>query len=798
MRTRRNHPNVPGPLTPLDGGAGRLIRRTHVACFAVGPCRDSVGHRSVLQHVPSVPPALQIPGGRLFRKHVALTGGAMAILLAVSSAIDIWWSYRDQEALLVRIQRAHADAAAARITDFVRGIEAQLSWMTHRAWSGTSPEQRQLEALRLLRQVPPIADLTLIDDTGREQVKVSRLAKDEVGSGADRSQDMSYLGALARKVHYGGVRFRNGSEPHLTIALAGERRAAGVVVAEVDLKFVWDVVNEIKVGLRGVAFVVDAGGRLIAHPDMSLVLRVPDLSHLPQVLAARDAAAQPSAATARSSLVGGPVLSAHSVISPLGWRVFVEVPIAEAYAPITASLWRSFLLLAIGLIAALGIAWHLAQLFFAPIKALHSGTAGLEKGDLGHRISIRTGDELQDLGEQFNNMAARLQASYADLERKVAERTRELEQANLAKTRFLAVASHDLRQPLHALGMFIGQLGIPRDAASLRRIVERAEASIAAMNELFDGLLDISRIDTHQLSPSVGPVPIQRVLDRLAAAYSGEAVRRGLSLRLAKCPVWILSDHVLLERILGNFVSNAVRYTQQGGVVVACRRRGAALSIEVWDSGPGIPGDQLQSIFVEFVRLEPARSDDNQGLGLGLAIVDRLARLLGHSVDVRSLVGRGSRFSVTVPIAPAAEIEPGTAGRIELQDQSGNGRLIALIDDDPSVREGTGGLLRGWGFEVMEAPSAEAAVAILHTRRQIPALIIADYELADGKTGIEGITVLRKACERSVPAFLVSGVVSDHRSWAARSAGLEVLCKPLATAAFRDALRRHLHAQVSA
>jgi len=743
--------------------------------------------------------ALQIPGGRLFRKHAALTGGAMAMLLAVSSAIDIWWSYRDQEALLVRIQGAHANAAAARIADFVRGIEAQLSWMTHRAWSGTSPEQRQLEALRLLRQVPPIAELALIDDSGREQVKVSRLAKDEIGSGTDRSQDISYLGALARKVHYGGVRFRNGSEPHLTIALAGERRSAGVVVAEVDLKFVWDVVNEIRVGSRGVAFVVDASGRLIAHPDMSLVLRLPDLSHLPHVRAARDAPdSEPFAAAARSSLAGGPVMSAHSVISPLGWHVFVEVPTVEAYAPITDSLWRSFLLLAVGLMAAVGIALHLAQLFFAPIKALHSGTAGLEKGDLGHRISIRTGDELEDLGEQFNNMAARLQASYADLERKVAERTQELEQANLAKTRFLAVASHDLRQPLHALGMFIGQISTPRDAASLRRIVERAEASVAAMNELFDGLLDISRIDTHQLSPNVRAVPIQGLLDRLAATYSGEAVHRGLSLRLTKSPVWILSDPVLLERILGNFVSNAVRYTQRGGIVVLCRRRGAALRAEVWDSGPGIPGGQLQNIFAEFVRLEPARSDEKQGLGLGLAIVDRLARLLGHTVDVRSAVGRGSRFSVTVPIAPAADIEQTMIERAAEPEQSGDGRLIVLIDDDPSVREGTGGLLRGWGFEVMEASSAEEAAAVLHRRQEVPALIIADYELADLKTGIEGIAALRNACEQAVPAFLVTGGASEDRLHAARSAGLEVLRKPLAPAAFRDALHRHLHAHAAA
>ena len=719
----------------------------------------------------------------------------MALLLAVSSAVDIWWSYRDQESLLARIHRAHADAAAARISDFVRGIEAQLSWMTHRAWSGSNPEQRHLEALRLLRQVPPITELRLIDDNGREQVKVSRLARDEVGAAIDRSQDTDYLAALKRKAYYGAVRFRGGSEPYLPIALQGERRAAGVVVAEVDLRFVWDVINEIQVGPRGIAFVVDAGGRLIAHPDMSLVLRAPDLGHLAHVRAAhKEAAGDRSVTIAASSLAGGSAMSAHSVIAPLGWYVFVEVPLAEAYAPITASLWRSFVLLAIGLIAALGIALHLAHLFFAPVKALHSGTAELEKGDFSHRISIRTGDELQELGEQFNSMAARLQASYADLERKVAERTKELEEANFAKTRFLAVASHDLRQPLHALGMFIGQLSTPRDAGSLKRIVERAEASVAAMNELFDALLDISRIDTQQVAPSIGSFPVQHILDRLATTYSGQAVRKGLSLRLPAASAWISSDAVLLERILGNLVSNAVRYTRRGGVVVLCRRRGEALRIEVVDSGPGIPADRHQSVFSEFVRLEAASDEEKQGLGLGLAIVERLARLLGHAIEVHSIVGRGSRFSITVPVASAVEIEQAAADRVEQADQPAGDRLIVLVDDDRSVRESMGGLLSSWGYQVIEAPSAEEAVAVLGRGLDTPALIIADFELEGGKTGIDCISVLRNSCKRFVPAFLISGAPrSEHPQ-----AGVEVLQKPLTPAALRAALLHHLKSHANA
>jgi signal transduction histidine kinase len=736
-----------------------------------------------------------MPGGRLFRKHLALTGGAMALLLAGSGAADIWWSYRDQESLLLRVHRAYADAAAARISDFVREIEAQLSWMTHRAWSGGNTEQRHLEALRLLRQVPSVTELRLIDDNGREQVKVSRLSKDEVGGSIDRSQDAGYLAALENKTHYGSVRFRSGSEPYLPIALRGERRVAGVVIAEVDLRFVWDAINAIEVGPSGVAFVVDADGRLIAHPDMSLVLRAPDLSHLPHVRAARnEVASNRSVTMAAASLAGGPAISAHSVIAPLGWYVFVEVPIADAYAPITASLWRSFALLAIGLLAASAIALHLAQVFFAPIKALHSGAAELEKGDLSHRILIRTGDELQELGEQFNSMAARLQASYADLERKVANRTKELELANFAKTRFLAVASHDLRQPLHALGMFIGQLSTPRDAASLKRIVERAEASVAAMNELFDALLDISRIDTERLSPSVGPFPIQRILERLGTTYSSEAARKGLSLRLPATSAWISSDAVLLERILGNLVSNAIRYTHRGGVIVVCRRRGDALRIEVLDSGPGIPADRHQSIFSEFVRLESAGDEVKQGLGLGLAIVERLARLLGHAVEVHSVVGRGSRFAITVPVASAPEIELVVTDRVAPPHQPADDHLIVLVDDDRSVREGMGGLLSGWGYQVIEAPSAEVAVAALRMRQEIPALIIADYDLAGGKTGIECIALLRSSCERPVPAFVISGVSGGER----QQTGIEVLGKPLSPAALQDALLRHLevHAKV--
>ena len=416
--------------------------------------------------------------------------------------------------------------------------------------------------------------------------------------------------------------------------------------------------------------------------------------------------------------------------SPLGWHVFVELPVAEAYTPIYVSLGRSLASLAIALAIAFGIVLYLARRIVEPINALHAGAARIEHGNLAERISFRSGDELEDLGEQFNAMAARLQESYADLERKVVERTSELEKANLAKTRFLAVASHDLRQPLHALGMFVGQLKARVEDPGQQRVVDQIEASLAAMNELFDALLDISRIDAQQLSARITDFPVQRLLDRLEATFADMASRKGLSIRIPASPVWIRTDPMLLERIMANIVSNAVRFTRCGGVIVACRRRGGSLRLEVCDSGPGIPSDQLENVFNEFVRLVPAHADEKQGLGLGLAIVDRLSRLLAHRIEAKSVVGRGSCFSVMVPIV----VTPATLPKVSpSNDRFADGLPIALIDDDALVLESMGGLLRSWGFRVVEAASVDQAVAALERCGETPGLIVADLGLTNGQ-----------------------------------------------------------------
>ncbi|HZS66161.1 MAG TPA: ATP-binding protein [Burkholderiales bacterium] len=366
---------------------------------------------------------------QLLAKYITIFAAVVAIALVSSGALEIWFSYNEYKASLVRIQREQAESAAAKIAQFIREIESQVGWTTQLPWSTGTLEQRRFDALRLLRQVPAITELAQLDPTGHELLRVSRLAMDVIGSNADYSADPKFTEAVARKVYYGPVYFRRESEPYMTLSLAGTRRDAGVSVAEVNLKFIWDVVSQIKVGERGKAYVVDAKGRLIAHPDISLVLRNSDLSNLEQVKAARSGREE-APVTEAADFQGQVVLTAFAPVSDLGWLIFVDLPVAEAYAPLYSSLQRTAVLLMGGLLLALLAGFFLARRMVGPIRTLREGAARIGGGDLAQRISIRTGDELESLADQFNDMAARLADSYADLEKKVEIRTRELEQSN--------------------------------------------------------------------------------------------------------------------------------------------------------------------------------------------------------------------------------------------------------------------------------------------------------------------------------------------------------------------------------
>src|SRR5665213_1290296 len=376
-------------------------------------------------------PATRKFRSRLFTKYVALFVAVVGVALLSNGIFEVFFYYREHKAALIRIQHEQAEAAAAKISQFIKEIESQLGWTTQLPWSAGSIEQRRFDALRLLRQVPAITELAQVDSTGKERLRVSRLAMDVIDSGVDLSKDPKFTEAVLHKVYYGPVYFRRESEPYMTLSLAGTRKDAGVSIAEVNLKLIWDVVSQIKVGEHGHAYVVGPEGRLIAHPDISLVLRNTDMSKLVQVQAARAGAtgADLESLQGTKNIQGQEVLTASAPIAPLGWTMFVELPVEEAYASLYLALQRLAIVLAGASIFAVLAGMFLVRRMVVPIQALRAGAERIGGGDFSQRINIKTGDELEGLANQFNDMGARLQESYADLENKVEQRTAELSES---------------------------------------------------------------------------------------------------------------------------------------------------------------------------------------------------------------------------------------------------------------------------------------------------------------------------------------------------------------------------------
>ena len=367
-----------------------------------------------------------IPRWRLFTKYAAFIIALVSAALVVSGGVSLYFSYRENQEHLVTLQREKALAAATRIEQYIGDIEHQLGWTAlPQVGSGANPaEQRRYEYLKLLRQAPAITEVAWIDATGREQLRVSRLAMDIVAASVEYAADPRFLEAKGGKTWFSPVYFRKETEPYMTISRPAGGAGGGVTVAEVNLKFVWEVVSRIQIGKAGLAYVVNSAGTLIAHPDISLVLQKTNMSRLGQV-ASLSRSEDADAPIARD-LKGDEVLTAHARIPTLNWTVFVELPLAEAFAPLYASILRIGLLLLAGLVLSTLAGVYLARRMVEPIRAIQAGAARIGQGTLDQEIVVRTGDELEALAEQFNKMAVDLKESYSGLERKVEERTRDL------------------------------------------------------------------------------------------------------------------------------------------------------------------------------------------------------------------------------------------------------------------------------------------------------------------------------------------------------------------------------------
>ncbi|HUY02334.1 MAG TPA: ATP-binding protein [Rhodocyclaceae bacterium] len=441
------------------------------------------------------------------------------------------------------------------------------------------------------------------------------------------------------------------------------------------------------------------------------------------------------------------------------------------------------------------LAVRLSRGVIRPIVEVGKVVERIGKGELSARVAVDGNSSLQRLEQGVNQMAARIESGQEELQRRIIEATAELrvkkeeaELATLAKSRFLASASHDLRQPMHALVMFMDRLVHLPHSDEVRHLIGRIDASVHALQHLLDALLDISRLEAGVLRARPRHFPVRDLFLQLSGDLNAVAEERGLTLKLRPSELWLTTDPILLHRILLNLVSNALRYTRHGGVLVACRRRGDQARIEVWDSGIGIPPESQAEIFKEFVQLANPERDRNQGLGLGLAIVERTARLLDHPLTMNSLPGVGSRFAIEVPIAPPGVAAPTTVAAAPPQGQF-EGLRVLVIDDDALARQGLAVLLESWGCRVSAAEDAEQAMALAYDDGR-PDLIACDYRLRHGQNGIGALALLHARGGLAVPAFLISGDTDPGLMKSAADAGIPLLHKPVQPARLRALMHR--------
>jgi signal transduction histidine kinase/CheY-like chemotaxis protein len=399
-----------------------------------------------------------------------------------------------------------------------------------------------------------------------------------------------------------------------------------------------------------------------------------------------------------------------------------------------------------------------------------------------------------------------LQESNETLEDRVVQRTRELtalnaeladakiaaERANEAKTRFLATASHDLVQPMTAARLFISSVDRAGLSPSSAPLVGQAEMALNAAENLLGGLLDISRLDAGALDAHMEHFPLAQVVRPLAAEFTVIARDRGLGLRTANCDHVVISDPQLLRRVLQNFLSNSIRYTRRGRVLLGCRRLGDALRIEVWDSGRGIPEEKQKEIFEEFRRLEDYDDDQERGLGLGLAIADRFARMLGHPLSVRSWPGRGSVFSISLLFFDESVFSLLRPADPDFAKDSLVVRCVFFMENEPAVLAGIEALLSSWGCRTVAVRDRESAMSWVRRADAVPDILLVDYHLDRGESGLELAEEIQQLWGSRVPSIVITADHTQGARTAATARGCQILRKPVKPAALRAVMNSML------
>jgi signal transduction histidine kinase/ActR/RegA family two-component response regulator len=485
----------------------------------------------------------------------------------------------------------------------------------------------------------------------------------------------------------------------------------------------------------------------------------------------------------------------HPDIDLLG-QVDVGVALDRISAFKRDTLMRATLLMLVALTLTGALAWRLSNRLAGQLRHVGQVVEELARGDLGTRTQPMPPGEVGALAAGVNDMAESLQTHRGELEERIREATADLaakkdlaERANEARTRFFAAASHDLRQPLHALSLFVAALKSRNQQSETQSLIDNIEVSTAALELLFNALLDISQLDAGTIEVHPVHFPLRKMLLDLEHQFNGAAAEKDLRLRFRPCDVTLHSDPLLIERILRNLIANAIRYTDNGSVLVACRRRGQMVRISVIDTGRGIPLDQQENVFHEFIQLHNPARDRSKGLGLGLAIVSRLGRLLGRRVDLRSRPGHGSIFSIDVPCGDARLTQPPAAA--VTPEPIPDDALVLLVDDEIAILRGMAELFDNWKIDLITAHSADDAIRSLDSIDRVPDVIVSDYRLPDDADGIEVISRLRQKYGRDIPAILVTGDTAPDTIHRIKQAGFPLLHKPLRPAKLR-ALLTHL------
>jgi signal transduction histidine kinase/ActR/RegA family two-component response regulator len=403
--------------------------------------------------------------------------------------------------------------------------------------------------------------------------------------------------------------------------------------------------------------------------------------------------------------------------------------------------------------------------------------------------------------EELRTEVARQTLALIQANQELREKRAEAERANLEKSRFLASASHDLRQPAHALGMFIDRLDQLTYDAQSKGLVVSAKAAVREMQDMLDDMFDLSRLDIKSTQTQIQSFPLNTLFDALRSGLANEATAKGLRFRVRPSEVWLRSDSTLLRRILLNLVNNSIRYTSSGSILVACRptHGGTHARIEVWDSGIGIAPEDQEKVFQEFYQVANPQRNRKLGLGVGLSIVERCCRLLELPLSLQSVLGGGTRVTVTVPLTDAKPQVPDEDILRSSVPSILSGCKVMVIEDDEMGREALAGLLASWGYSVIAVEGAKMAADRLK-KDQLPDIIISDLRLGDGINGIEAVRMLRSLADQKIPACVISGDTDGQVRQQVEAAGLILLSKPVRPAKLRSVLRHltQVHPEESA